>query len=158
MVLVGTFFLAQKQPPEVLYKKAGLENFAKFTGKHLCKSLFLIKLQISACNFTKKETLSPVNFAKFLRTPFSQNTSGRLLLIFGDSEAAIGVVLSWFYKKVFLKTLQNLQENTCTKVLFLINIFSFSISVNTFLKILFLQNNSGQLLLNVTRSQETVLK
>ena len=25
---------------------------------------------------------SPMNFAKFLRTPFSQNTSGRLLLFF----------------------------------------------------------------------------
>ena len=29
-------------------KKVGvLENFAKFTGKHLCQSLFLIKLQTS---------------------------------------------------------------------------------------------------------------
>ena len=31
-----------------------------------------------ACNFIKKETLR--NFAKFLRTPSLQNTSGRLLL------------------------------------------------------------------------------
>ena len=35
----------QKQPPEVLYKKAALKNFAIFAGKHLCWSLFLIKLQ-----------------------------------------------------------------------------------------------------------------
>ena len=34
------------QPPEVLYKKAALKNFALFTGKHLCSSLFLIKLQV----------------------------------------------------------------------------------------------------------------
>ena len=27
--------------PEVFYKKDVLENFAKFTGKHLCQSLFL---------------------------------------------------------------------------------------------------------------------
>ena len=36
-----------------------------------------------ACNFIKKENLPqvfPVNFAKFLRTPFLQSTSGRLLL------------------------------------------------------------------------------
>ena len=36
-----------------------------------------------ACNFIKKETLPqvfPVNFAKFLRIPFSQSTFGRLLL------------------------------------------------------------------------------
>ena len=48
----------QKQPSEVLYKKAVLKNFAKFTGKHLCQSFF------------------SVNFEKFLRTPFLQNTSG----------------------------------------------------------------------------------
>ena len=72
MVLVGTFFLAQKQPPEVFYKKAGLENFAKFTGKYLSKSLFLIKLQISACNFTKKETLSQVFSCEFCE--ISKNT------------------------------------------------------------------------------------
>ena len=31
--------------PEVFYKKGVLKNFVKFTGKHLCWSLFLIKLQ-----------------------------------------------------------------------------------------------------------------
>ena len=30
----------QMQPPEVLYKKTVLKNFAIFTGKHLCRSLF----------------------------------------------------------------------------------------------------------------------
>ena len=37
----------------------------------------------SGCNFIKKRLWHrcfPVNFAKFLRTPFLQNTSGRLLL------------------------------------------------------------------------------
>ena len=29
----------QKQPPEVFCKKDVLENFIKFTGKHLCQSL-----------------------------------------------------------------------------------------------------------------------
>ena len=44
---------------------------------------FLIKLQDYACNFIKKEALSqcfPVNFVKFVKTPFLQNTSERLLL------------------------------------------------------------------------------
>ena len=31
--------------------KGVLINFAKFAGKHLCQSLFKIKLQTSACNF-----------------------------------------------------------------------------------------------------------
>ena len=45
--------------PEVFCKKGVLRNFAKFTGKHLCQGLF----------FNKKRCF-PVNFAKFLRTPF----------------------------------------------------------------------------------------
>ena len=32
-------------PPELFYKKAVLKHFAIFTEKHLCWSLFLIKLQ-----------------------------------------------------------------------------------------------------------------
>ena len=68
-------------------KKVVLRNFAKFTGKHLCQSLFFNKfagLRPQPCNFIKKEALAqvffPVSFAKFLRTPFLQNTSGRLFL------------------------------------------------------------------------------
>ena len=59
-------------------KKGVLRNFAKLAGQHLCQSLFLNKVA------GLKETLAqvfPVNFAKFLRTLFLQNTSGRLLLL-----------------------------------------------------------------------------
>ena len=35
----------QKQPLELFCKKGVLRNFANFTGKHLCWSLFLIGLQ-----------------------------------------------------------------------------------------------------------------
>ena len=42
---IGVPDVSQKQPPEVFYKKAVFKNFAIFTGKHLCWSLFLIKLQ-----------------------------------------------------------------------------------------------------------------
>ena len=44
---------------------------------------FLIKLQAPPATLLKKRLWHrcfPVNFAKFLRTPFSKNTSGRLLL------------------------------------------------------------------------------
>ena len=34
----------QKQPPEVFLKKVAFKNFAMFRVKHLCWSLFLIKL------------------------------------------------------------------------------------------------------------------
>ena len=42
--------IMQKQPPEVLCKKGVLRNFAKFTGKHLCRSLFFNKVA-GACNW-----------------------------------------------------------------------------------------------------------
>ena len=61
-------------------KKAALRDFAKFTGKHL-----LIKLQ--ALNFIKRETLAQV--AKFLRTPFLQKTTGRLLLKITDFKCSL---------------------------------------------------------------------
>ena len=47
-------------------KKVVLKNFAKFTGKYLCQSVYGWGLQ----------------FAKFLRKPFLQMTSKRLLLFF----------------------------------------------------------------------------
>ena len=71
----------------------------------LCRKVFLEILQNSqentyanslcckACNFIKKKLWHrcfPVNFWKFLRTPFIKNTSGRLLLqnSVNDSEEA----------------------------------------------------------------------
>ena len=74
----------QKQPPEVFYKKGVLRNFAKFTGKYLCQSLFFNKVAgLRSLTLIKNKLWCrcfPVNFAKLLRTPFLQNASGRLLL------------------------------------------------------------------------------
>ena len=39
-----TFLGWKKQPPEVFCKKGVLRNFAEFTGKHLCQSLFFNKV------------------------------------------------------------------------------------------------------------------
>ena len=49
-------------------RKGVLRNFAKFTGKHLCQSLFLQERPWRRC--------FPVNFAKLLKTPCLQNTCG----------------------------------------------------------------------------------
>ena len=59
--------LLRSSHSEVFYKKAVLRNFTKFTGKHLCQSLF-----INACNFAKKETLAQVFFCEFCK--ISKNT------------------------------------------------------------------------------------
>ena len=51
---------------QMFFKIIFLKNFAIFTGKHLCWSLCLIKLQTWGC--------FPVNIAKFLRTSFFYRT------------------------------------------------------------------------------------
>ena len=65
-------------------QKGVLRNFLKFTGKHLCQSLFFNKVAglRPAALLKKRHWLRsfPVNFAKLLRTSFLQNTFRRLLL------------------------------------------------------------------------------
>ena len=67
--------------PKMFCKKGGLRNFTKFTGKHLCQSLYLIKLQAwgpEACNFTKKEALAHVllcEICEISKSTFSYRTS-----------------------------------------------------------------------------------
>ena len=61
-------------------KKGVLRNFAKFTGKHLCQSFFFNKVLATLLKKRLWHRCFPVNFAKFLRAPFLQNTSRRLLL------------------------------------------------------------------------------
>ena len=70
--------------PEVFCKKGVLRNFTKFTGKHLCRSLFFNKVTGLRSATLLKERLwpryFPVNFAKFLRTPFLKEHLWWLLL------------------------------------------------------------------------------
>ena len=44
LCIMSKIILCQKQPPEVFCKKGVLRNFSKFTGKHLCQSLFFNKV------------------------------------------------------------------------------------------------------------------
>ena len=53
-------------------KRGVLRNFTKFTGKHLCQSLFFNKVAGQACNFIKKETLAQVLSCEFRE--ISKNT------------------------------------------------------------------------------------
>ena len=47
--------------PDVFCKKRVLRNFAKFTGKHLCQSLFFNKVAgLRPATLLKKETLAQV--------------------------------------------------------------------------------------------------
>ena len=68
-------------------KKGVFENFVKIKGKHLCQSLFFNKIAgLGPATLLKKRPWHrcfPLNFVNLLRTPFLQNTSGRLLLYYG---------------------------------------------------------------------------
>ena len=67
-------FYFKKQPPEVFRKRGVFKNLTKFAGKHLCQSLSFNKVAGLRPEISLKKKLwhrcFPVNFAKFLRTPF----------------------------------------------------------------------------------------
>ena len=81
-------------------KKGVLKNFTKFTGKQLCQSFFFNKVSgLRHATLLKKRVWHrcfPVNFVKLLRTPFLQNTLGRLLLK--------KLRYTLFYKNDFIRT------------------------------------------------------
>ena len=125
---------AQSNPP--IFYKFGLER--SFRSSH------------QRCSRKNKKRLwhrcFPMNFAKFLRAPFLQNTSRRLLLWFIVYKPITDIaevfwlffLFQWFpfagiasinhlpealtrrcsVKKVVLEVLQNSQENTCAKFFF----------------------------------------
>ena len=68
----------QKQPPGVILLKGVFKNFAKFTKeKPVSESLFNKVAGLRSAALFKKRlwhSCFPVNFVKFLRTPFSQRT------------------------------------------------------------------------------------
>ena len=70
----------------MLCKKDVLRNFAKFTGKHLCQSLFFNKRIWHRC--------FPMNFANLLRTPFFIEPLWLLLL----------KPVIWFHLHVLIST------------------------------------------------------
>ena len=97
-------------------RKGVLENFANFTGKYLCWSLFIWSCKPSACKFFKnrlQHKCFPVKFAKVLRIPIFRNICKRLLL-------------EVFYKKAHSEKLCNIRStkvasNKCSvKKLFLV--------------------------------------
>ena len=106
--------------PEVFCKKSVLRDFAKFTGKHLCQSLFIN-------NFADQVTLAQVftvNFATFWRTPFLTEHLWWLPLVlqnrcfykFPDINQKISVLKSLFNTVRGLKAQNFIEKETPTQV------------------------------------------
>ena len=71
---ISSFFLVSSSS----HRRCFIKKLSqKFTEKHLCQSLFCIKIETLAQAFF-------VNFVKLLGTPFLQNIFGQLLLSIGN--------------------------------------------------------------------------
>ena len=90
--------------PEVFCQKGILRNLAKFTGKHCGRVSLLINLQASLKGRLQHRCF-PVNFAKFLRTPFSTEQ--------------LWATASEYWNHTQMK--QNLPFLSCLKVVFLLS-------------------------------------
>ena len=83
LIVTSCWFKVVWSHPEVFYKKVFLE-ISQNSQENTCARVSFLKIcRPEACNFIKNEALAQMfscNFVKFLRTPFLQNTSTRLLL------------------------------------------------------------------------------
>ena len=108
-ILTSNLYFTEAATRGVLWKGAPI-NFTKFTGKHLRQSLLFNKItDLKAATLLKKKLWHkcfPVNFAKFLRTPYLQNTSERLLLI---------LFVACFFIFSFTKNFRNEKVASCEK-------------------------------------------
>ena len=78
MLIDGSYAIFQMFISEAIVRRCFIKRCSSKIRKIHRKTLLAESLQPQACNFIKKETLTqvfPLNFAKFLRTPFLQNTS-----------------------------------------------------------------------------------
>ena len=62
------FYIFRSSNPEVFYKKGALENFAKFTGTHLRRSLFFNKVaDLQLLKWRLRHRCFGLNFCKIFR-------------------------------------------------------------------------------------------
>ena len=103
--------------PDVFYKKGVPRNLAKFTGKHLCQSLYFNKFSgLTSLKQRLRHKYFSETFAKFLRTPFLTEHLRWLLLYM----AILSVDIN-FWKtplRITFKNVRRFQANICGGVLF----------------------------------------
>ena len=88
----------EKQSPGGVTLKGVLKNFTKFTGKHLCQSVFFNKETLLKKRLWHR--YFPVDFVKFLRTPFFIEHLWWLVL---DIPEITGIVIAFFVRQGILE-------------------------------------------------------
>ena len=80
IILVLTEPLINKQPSRGVLKKRCFEIMQQIYRKNPCRSVISIKLLFNFIEIALQHVCSPVNLWHIFKTPFSKNTSRRLLL------------------------------------------------------------------------------
>ena len=104
-------------------KKGVLRNFSKFTGKHLCRSLFFNKVAgLRPATLLKKKLLHrcfPANFGKFLRTSFLIEHPRWLLLSVGKTKTVklkpLYKLIYWIQMYFLYSQIKVVKENSSSK-------------------------------------------
>ena len=92
----------------MFFKIAVLKNFANFTGKHVCCSLPQTR------NFIKERLQHrcfPEIYAKFLRTPFSQNTFNLIEFVPGHDTGKTAKEMMLYISAAITNKVLNILEN-----------------------------------------------
>ena len=144
-------------------RKGVLRNFAKFTGKHLWLSLLFNKFAgLRPATLLKKRLLHgcfSVNFSKFVRTPFLQNTSELLFLLI----CWIGHVSNYYNKcsiqiikfkatyllKITAKNYYKLRQLYCAAIIFIIAVYKL-IQIITIITNITIITKYSKILLQIT--------
>ena len=100
--IYGWVFHVRNSRPEVFRKKGVLKNFAKFTRKYLCQSLFFNKaagLRPQTYNFIKKETLAlwPCEFCK--NSKMTTSVMWKLLKVLSCKLKKHGWMIAYVFQK-----------------------------------------------------------
>ena len=76
----GFVVIQQSSRLEIFLEKVALKICTKFTGEHPCRNVISIKLICIFIQITLQHGCSPGNLLHIFRAPFSNSTSGWLLL------------------------------------------------------------------------------
>ena len=124
------FFISvlRSSHPDVFCEKGVLRNFAEFTGKHLCQSLFFNKVAGGAWNFIKKETLAQVfscEFRDITKNTFFYRT--RLVAASASPRSCLRgyIWICWYVLKSFWNTLKSFSPSLNKA---LINFYKLSVN------------------------------